>query len=143
MSKVERVKLAKGLEISRAITGLWQIADMEKDGKTLDPVATSKFMEPYVIAGFNAGFYKVQKWKVEEHRMPNDPLFFIESIPYAETRNYVKSVITDYWIYQTKLGISQYSLASMVQGGQPIYYSLDKEKIKALQTFAYSKDDGL
>ncbi len=97
----------------------------------------------YVIAGFNAGFYKVQKWKVEEHRMPNDPLFFIESIPYAETRNYVKSVITDYWIYQTKLGISQYSLASMVQGGQPIYYSLDKEKIKALQTFAYSKDDGL
>jgi predicted oxidoreductase len=53
MSKVERVKLAKGLEISRAITGLWQIADMEKDGKTLDPVATSKFMEPYVIAGFN------------------------------------------------------------------------------------------
>jgi len=53
MAKVERVKLSKGLEISRAITGLWQIADMEKDGKTLDPAATSNFMEPYVIAGLN------------------------------------------------------------------------------------------
>jgi predicted oxidoreductase len=53
MAKVERVKLSKSLEISRAITGLWQIADMEKDGKTLDPAATSKFMEPYVIAGLN------------------------------------------------------------------------------------------
>ena len=53
MAKVERVKVAKGLEISRAITGLWQIADMEKDGNTLDPVATSKFMEPYAIAGLN------------------------------------------------------------------------------------------
>ena len=53
MPKIEKIKLAKGLEISRAITGLWQIADMEKDGKTLDPVATSKFMEPYVAAGLN------------------------------------------------------------------------------------------
>ncbi len=53
MAKVERVKVAKGLEISRGITGLWQIADMEKDGNTLDPVATSKFMEPYAIAGLN------------------------------------------------------------------------------------------
>lgn len=50
---IEKVKLAKGLEVSRAITGLWQIADMEKDGNTLDPVATSQFMEPYVAAGLN------------------------------------------------------------------------------------------
>jgi hypothetical protein len=36
IQKVEKYKIAKGLEISRAITGLWQIADMEKDGNTLD-----------------------------------------------------------------------------------------------------------
>ena len=53
MPKIEKIKLAKGLEISRAITGLWQIADMEKDGNTLDPVATSKFMEPYAAAGLS------------------------------------------------------------------------------------------
>ncbi len=48
---VERFRLSSGLEISRAITGLWQIADMEKDGNTLDPVATSKFMVGYAEAG--------------------------------------------------------------------------------------------
>ena len=47
-----KIHLAKNLEISRIITGLWQIADMERDGKTLDPVATAAFMEPYVVDGF-------------------------------------------------------------------------------------------
>ncbi len=32
----DRIMLAPGLEISRLVTGLWQIADMEKDGGTLD-----------------------------------------------------------------------------------------------------------
>jgi aryl-alcohol dehydrogenase-like predicted oxidoreductase/enamine deaminase RidA (YjgF/YER057c/UK114 family) len=52
-NKVQTYKLAKNLEISRAITGLWQIADMEKDGNTLDPVRTSQFMAPYAEAGLN------------------------------------------------------------------------------------------
>lgn len=50
---IEKYLLAPGLEISRVVTGLWQIADMEKDGKTLDPVATSAYMEPYASAGLN------------------------------------------------------------------------------------------
>lgn len=45
-------ELAPGLRISRVLTGLWQIADLERDGNTLDPHATSKFMQPYVDAGF-------------------------------------------------------------------------------------------
>ena len=53
VKKVETYKLAKGLEISRAVTGLWQIADMEKDGNTLDPVRTAQFMAPYAEAGLN------------------------------------------------------------------------------------------
>ena len=50
---IEKYKLAAGLEISRAVTGLWQIADMEKSGNTLDPIATSAFMAPYADAGLN------------------------------------------------------------------------------------------
>ena len=50
---IEKYKLAPGLEISRAVTGLWQIADMEKNGNTLDPIATSAFMAPYADAGLN------------------------------------------------------------------------------------------
>ena len=49
-----KIDLANGLQISRVVTGLWQIADMERDGKTLDPIATSKFMAPYVEAGLTS-----------------------------------------------------------------------------------------
>lgn len=48
------IALAPRLTISRIVTGLWQIADMEKDGNTLDPIETSKFMEPYVAAGLTS-----------------------------------------------------------------------------------------
>lgn len=48
----ERIALAPDLEISRVVTGLWQIADMERDGKTLDLAATAESMKPYVDAGF-------------------------------------------------------------------------------------------
>ncbi|WKN33284.1 aldo/keto reductase [Porifericola rhodea] len=49
---MEYCELAPGLRISRVLTGLWQIADMEKDGTTLDPQQTAQAMEPYVAAGF-------------------------------------------------------------------------------------------
>lgn len=45
------IRLASGVELSRVITGLWQIADMEKDGKVLDPVKTAQFMVGYANAG--------------------------------------------------------------------------------------------
>lgn len=51
MATIDTYRLAEGLEISRAITGLWQIADMERDGNTLDPISTSLFMEAYAQSG--------------------------------------------------------------------------------------------
>ncbi len=52
-SAVERCELAPGFQISRVITGLWQIADMERHGTPLDPAETAEFMKPYVTAGFS------------------------------------------------------------------------------------------
>ena len=49
---IERSALAPGLGISRVLTGLWQIADLERDGRPLDPVKTASAMAPYVAAGF-------------------------------------------------------------------------------------------
>jgi aryl-alcohol dehydrogenase-like predicted oxidoreductase/enamine deaminase RidA (YjgF/YER057c/UK114 family) len=51
-SAVERIRLGEDLSVSRVITGLWQIADMERDGGTVDPDQTSRAMAPYVEAGF-------------------------------------------------------------------------------------------
>lgn len=47
----ERIALAPGLEVSRVITGLWQVADMERDGRVLDLDRTAAAMQPYVDAG--------------------------------------------------------------------------------------------
>jgi aryl-alcohol dehydrogenase-like predicted oxidoreductase/enamine deaminase RidA (YjgF/YER057c/UK114 family) len=48
---VPRIELAPGLEVARVLTGLWQIADMEKDGTTVDPERAARAMERYVAAG--------------------------------------------------------------------------------------------
>ena len=51
MSNVPRIELAPGLETSRLITGLWQIADMERDREPLDPGPAAADMGRYVDAG--------------------------------------------------------------------------------------------
>ena len=50
-SRVPRTDLAPGLAISRALTGLWQLADQERDGRVLDLESTADAMRPYVAAG--------------------------------------------------------------------------------------------
>lgn len=49
----DRIELAPGLEISRVLTGLWQVADQEKDGTTLDPVQAGQALTGYAQAGFD------------------------------------------------------------------------------------------
>ncbi len=44
-------QLAPGLEISRIVTGLWQVADQERRGRTLDPEDAARALEPCVDAG--------------------------------------------------------------------------------------------
>ena len=51
MKEEMHIELAPGLKISRVLTGLWQIADLERDGKTLDPHAMAPHMAAYVNAG--------------------------------------------------------------------------------------------
>ena len=51
---VDRVALAPHLSISRVLTGLWQIADMERDGRPLDPEPAARALRAYVDAGFTS-----------------------------------------------------------------------------------------
>jgi len=53
LPSLPRCALAPGLEISRIITGLWQIADMERNGRPVDPEAAASAMADYVEAGFD------------------------------------------------------------------------------------------
>lgn len=50
------------------------------------------------IASYNAGPVAVKKWMNLYQEADKD--YYIESIPYEETRNYVKQVLANYWIYR-------------------------------------------
>ncbi|MEP9372946.1 aldo/keto reductase [Mesorhizobium sp. KR1-2] len=49
----DRIQLDGGLNISRLVCGLWQVADLEKDGTTLDPEKAADALEAYAKAGFD------------------------------------------------------------------------------------------
>jgi soluble lytic murein transglycosylase-like protein len=53
---------------------------------------------PRVIASYNAGPLPVGRWAGINDK--GDPLLWIESIPYWETRYYVPSVMRNMWVYQ-------------------------------------------
>lgn len=53
-------------------------------------------------AAYNAGPYRVKRWLKDIELMPAD--IWIETIPFKETRNYVKSVLAYQEIYQHKPG---------------------------------------
>ena len=51
---MERIDLAPDLSVSRIVTGLWQIADMERDGKSIDVVAAASALREYLKAGLTS-----------------------------------------------------------------------------------------
>jgi soluble lytic murein transglycosylase len=55
-----------------------------------------------VTASYNAGWRRVKEWQPEKGNMPLD--LWIETIPYKETRNYVKAVLAYQQIYSQHLG---------------------------------------
>jgi soluble lytic murein transglycosylase len=68
---------------------------------------------PYVLAAYNAGEVIVKKWEQQgNHRAADE---FIEDIPYAETRNYVKKVMTSYFQYK-RSSVSESISASLLSG---------------------------
>ena len=52
-------------------------------------------------ASYNAGWRRVKQWVPQSGTVPAD--IWVETIPYKETRNYVKAVMAYKQIYQTKL----------------------------------------
>ena len=51
--KPQRVALAPDLQVSRIITGLWQVADMERDGELLDRETAASALVEYADGGFD------------------------------------------------------------------------------------------
>lgn len=52
----------------------------------------------YALASYNAGENRIDRWRREIFKT-DDPLSTIESIPFEETRNYVKLIYRNYFFY--------------------------------------------
>ena len=72
-----------------------------------------------IIAAYNAGPLPVTRWNYINHR--NDPLLWIESLNYWETRYYVPAVLRNLWVYEGLAGTPQTSLHELAQGRWPTF----------------------
>jgi len=75
---------------------------------------------PKVMAAYNAGLTPIARWQAEI-RDQGDPLLWMESVPYWETRGYVNIVMRNYWMYERQAGGPSESRIALVQGLWPTF----------------------
>lgn len=78
---------------------------------------------PKVMAAYNAGLTPVTRWQAEI-RDQGDPLLWMESVPYWETRGYVNIVMRNYWMYERQAGGPSESRMALAQGLWPTFPGL-------------------
>jgi soluble lytic murein transglycosylase-like protein len=74
---------------------------------------------PRIMAAYNAGPTPVARWAWIPDR--GDPLLWIESIPYWETRYYVPAVFRNMWVYQGLAGADAPTLKSVAEHSWPAF----------------------
>jgi soluble lytic murein transglycosylase len=87
--------------------------------ETLRDMASTGGLLPKVIMAYNAGPAPLERWNMRDETTLKDPLLYIESIPYWETRGYVTIVLRNYWMYQQQAGVKSESRDALVQGIWP------------------------
>ena len=78
---------------------------------------------PKVMAAYNAGLTPITRWNYEI-KDKGDPLLWIESVPYWETRGYVNIVMRNYWMYERQAGGPSESRMALAQGMWPTFPGL-------------------
>ena len=73
---------------------------------------------PKIMAAYNAGLSPVGRWNSEINDL-DDPLLWMESIPYWETRGYVAIVMRNYWMYERAAGAPSPTRRALAQGRWP------------------------
>lgn len=80
-----------------------------------DTVGPDLFM---LTAAWNGGPANVERWR-RNPQVGDDPLLFIETIPFGETRGFIEHVLANLWIYRHRLGIDSPSLDALAAGRWP------------------------
>jgi len=80
---------------------------------------------PKIMAAYNAGLTPITRWN-SEVRDNGDPLLYMESIPYWETRGYVAIVMRNYWMYERQADAPSPSRTALTQGKWPTFPGLSE-----------------
>ena len=84
----------------------------------LRDLAESQALLPKVVAAYNAGPTPLARWNTTAD-LQGDPLLWIESISYRETRAYVPTVLRNFWMYEGGARDGRGSRESLAQGMWP------------------------
>ncbi|WP_417465040.1 lytic transglycosylase domain-containing protein [Kordiimonas sp.] len=90
----------------------------------MDYVEGNLFM---ALAAYNGGPGSLMSWR-NEVIYDEDPLLFIESIGFYETRNYIERVMANLWLYRMRLGQDTPSLDAIASGAWPALDLLDTDQ---------------
>ncbi len=82
-----------------------------------------------LATAWNGGPGNLQDWGQRVDYM-GDPLFFIESIPARETRNFIEKVLANLWIYRDRFDQPAPSLDALAAGNWPAYRALDSNRVR-------------
>ncbi len=74
-----------------------------------------------MLASYNAGPGNFSKWSKNFNTIETDPIFMIETLPARQTRNYIKLVLTNLWIYKIRLNEKPDLLFKLASGNIPKY----------------------
>lgn len=95
--------------------------------ETLRDMKATGGLLPKVMAAYNAGPAPVERWN-SQVRDNGDPLLFMESLPYYETRAYVNIVMRNYWMYELREDGKAEALSAMAQGKWPAFPTMKNGK---------------
>lgn len=73
-----------------------------------------------VLASYNAGPQAIIRWETLQNGQ-HDPLYFVETLPNVETRQYVHKVMTSTWLYAHHMGLGAPSLTSLAHARWPSF----------------------
>ena len=74
-----------------------------------------------MLASYNAGPGNFSKWSKNFYTNDIDPIFMIETLPARQTRNSIKLVLTNLWIYKIRLKEKPDLLFKLASGSIPKY----------------------
>ena len=73
-----------------------------------------------MLAAYNGGPGNLNKW-LKKTKFGGDPLLLIETIPSRETRNYIKEVLKNIYVYKNKYKKEFQKFDLLASGKMPIH----------------------